>query len=131
MLIGELVPETLRYLRDNPASPDRTASRNVLVDEYQDLNRAEQVLLDLLCHHGALTVVGDEDQSIYSFKFAHPEGISQFDRFHPNTHDEGLEECRRCPRLVVQMANALISNNVSRMPRTLQIREGNPQGHRR
>jgi DNA helicase-2/ATP-dependent DNA helicase PcrA len=128
MLIGELVPETLRYLRENPASPHRRAFDHALVDEYQDLNRAEQVLLDLLAEAGHLLVIGDEDQSIYSFKFAHPEGIATFDRSHPGTHDEGLTECRRCPRLVVEMANTLIANNPGRTPRVLTPLPGNPDG---
>lgn len=128
MLIGELVPETLRYLRDNPASPHRSAFEHVLVDEYQDLNRAEQVLLDLLAEAGYLVVIGDEDQSIYSFKFAHPEGIATFDKTHPHTHDERFDECRRCPRRVVEMANTLIANNPSRTPRVLTPLPGNPEG---
>jgi superfamily I DNA/RNA helicase len=128
MLIGELVPEALRYLRENPASPHRGVFEHVLVDEYQDLNRAEQVLLDLLAEAGHLIVIGDEDQSIYSFKFAHPEGIATFDRSHPGTHDEGLDECRRCPRLVVELANTFIGNNPGRTPRVLTPLPGNPDG---
>lgn len=128
MLIGELVPETLRYLRDNPASPHRRAFEHVLVDEYQDLNRAEQVLLDLLAEAGHLVVIGDEDQSIYSFKFAHPAGIGTFHETHPGTHDEKLDECRRCPRLVVEMANTLIANNPGRTPGFLNPLPGNPEG---
>lgn len=128
ILIGELIPEALRYLRENPASPHRGVFEHVLVDEYQDLNRAEQELLDLLAEAGHLIVIGDEDQSIYSFKFAHPEGIATFDGTHPNTHDEGLDECRRCPRLVVEMANTLIANNPGRTPRVLQPLPGNPDG---
>jgi superfamily I DNA/RNA helicase len=85
MLICELVPETLRYIRDNPASPFAGMFDHVLVDEYQDLNRAEQVLLDLLAEAGKLAVIGDEDQSIYSFKHAHPEGISTFHETHEGT----------------------------------------------
>jgi len=111
MLIGEIVPETLRYLRDNPASSDRRAFDHVLVDEYQDLNRAEQELLDLLAEAGTLSVVGDENQSVYSFKYAHPEGIATFDETHPDTHDESLTDCRRCPQQIVGMANVLIDNN--------------------
>lgn len=128
MLVGEIVPEALRYLRDNPASPDRNAFDHVLVDEYQDLNRAEQETLDLLAGEGAMTVVGDEDQSIYSFKYAHPEGVATFDRTHPGTHDEGLEQCRRCPKLIVRMANHLIRKNRGRTPRRLQAQDSNPQG---
>jgi superfamily I DNA/RNA helicase len=73
-------------------------------------------------------VIGDEDQSIYSFKFAHPQGIATFDRSHPGTHDESLDECRRCPRLVVEMANTLIVNNPGRTPRVLTPFPGNPDG---
>lgn len=128
ILIGELVPEALRYLRENPASPDRRAFGHVLVDEYQDLNRAEQELLDLLAQEGTLAVIGDEDQSIYSFKHAHPEGIATFDRTHPGTHEEALQECRRCPQRIVEMANALIGGNTNRTPRALHVRPSNPEG---
>ena len=128
MLIGELVPETLRYLRENPASPHRATFEHVLVDEYQDLNRAEQVLLDMLAEEGHLIVVGDEDQSIYSFKHAHPEGIADFAASYPETHDEELDECRRCPRRVVELADALITNNQTRTPRVLLPRPENPEG---
>ena len=128
MLIGELVPECLRYLQENPASHHRTAFQHVVVDEYQDLNRAEQALLDLLAKPGSLIVVGDEDQSIYSFKLAHPEGIATFHQSHPETHDVELDECRRCPRHVVEMATALISNNRCRTQRALTPRAGNPEG---
>lgn len=128
MLIGELVPETLRYLRENPASNDRNAFDHVLVDEYQDLNRAEQELLDLLAEAGTLTLIGDEDQSIYSFKYAHPEGIATFKETHPDTHDENLQVCHRCRPLVVEIANHLIANNTSRNPRILQPINGQPRG---
>ena len=128
MLIGEIVPVTLRFLRDNPATAVLRAFDHLIVDEYQDLNRSEQVLLDVLAANGRFTLVGDEDQSIYSFKHAHPLGISQFQINHPGTHDESLEECRRCPQKVVVMANRFISHNQSRQPRKLGIRSENPQG---
>lgn len=129
MLLSEIIPETLSYLRDNPLSDARSSFDHVLVDEYQDLNRAEQSLIDLLSETATLTVVGDEDQSIYQhFRFAHPEGIAQFHSTHPGTHDISLSECRRCPQIVVNMANALISHNNFRDPRTLAIRSGNENG---
>ena len=79
-----------------------------------DLNRAEQAVFDILANGAALTIVGDEDQSICSFKHAQPEGIRDYDQTHPGTHDELLQECRRCPQLVVRLASALISNNPDR-----------------
>jgi DNA helicase-2/ATP-dependent DNA helicase PcrA len=129
MLIGELVPITLSYLRDNPGVPELGQYRHVLVDEYQDLNRAEQSLIDLLAENGNLTVVGDEDQSIYeAFRYAHPEGISQFDQQHQGTLDIPLEECRRCPTRVVNMANNLIQANLRRLQHRLSPRPGNSLG---
>lgn len=128
ILIGELVPETLRFLRQNPLSPHREVFDYVLIDEYQDLNKAEQTLLDLLAERGQIFVIGDEDQSIYSFKFAHPEGIANFGRSHPGTHDFGLDECYRCPKSVVELANKLIANNEREQSRSLTPRPYNPDG---
>lgn len=124
MLIGELVPETLRFLRDNPEVPYRHAYDHVLADEYQDLNRAEQELIQLLAEDAKVTIVGDEDQSIYSFKHAHPDGIREF----IVEADEPLEECRRCPVTVIEMANSLIANNPDRADRQLRPAVGQPQG---
>lgn len=128
MLIGELVPETLRYLKNNPAADERGAFDHVLVDEYQDLNRAEQELLDFLAQAGSLAIIGDEDQSIYRFKYAHPEGIARFHETHQDTCDLSLTTCRRLPHRVVDLANALISRNPGRAARQFEKFDGNPQG---
>ena len=111
MLIGELVPEALRFLRNNPMSDALKAFDHVIVDEYQDLNRAEQDIIDLLAKAGTAVVVGDADQSIYSFRHANPEGLKDFRTRHPTTHDELLAECRRCPTRVVRIADELIKHN--------------------
>ena len=111
MLIGELIPLALRYLRDNPTSAALTAFDHVIVDEYQDLNRAEQEVIDLVASSGNSAIVGDEDQSIYSFRHAHPEGIDDFKKRNPSTYDESLTECRRCPTRVVAIADELIRAN--------------------
>lgn len=127
MLIGELIPEAVKYLRNNPASPYRTMFDHVLVDEYQDLNRAEQVLVELIAAKN-LVIIGDEDQSIYSFKHAHPEGITEFPDSHEGTQETTLDLCRRCPKLVVGLANHLISQNASRSGRKLMALASNPNG---
>lgn len=128
MLIGELVPEALRYLRNNPANPERTTFSHILVDEYQDLNAAEQEFTQLIAENAQLTIIGDEDQSIYSFKYAHPEGIADFHARHPDTTDETLDLCRRCPTNIVAMANSLIANNRRRTNRALIARPENGAG---
>ena len=68
MLISEVVPEALRFLRNNPSCEARNAFDYVLVDEYEYLNRAEQDLIQPLSGGRAVAIVGDEDQSIYSFR---------------------------------------------------------------
>lgn len=128
MLVGEIIPQSLRYLRDNPGCEERDMFDYVLVDEYQDLNRAEQELVDLLASESDYAIVGDQDQSIYSLKYAHPEGISTFGVTHPQTYDEDLFDCRRCPQLVVRLANHLIRNNVSWSNRPLNEWPTNPEG---
>ena len=111
MLIGELVPEALRYLRDNPASPALQLFDHIVVDEYQDLNRAEQELIDVLSAGKQLSIVGDVDQSIYRFRYAHPEGIEDFSNRHQNVEDHELDECRRCRELIVTVSDSVIRGN--------------------
>ena len=111
ILIGELVPEALRFLRNNPGCEERSAFDHIIVDEYQDLNRAEQDLIQILVGDKAIAVVGDVDQSIYRFRHANPEGIRTYDTRHPGTHDEVLNECRRCPTRVVSIADYFIAHN--------------------
>jgi len=130
MLVGEIVPLALQYLRDNPACSEKRMFSHVLVDEYQDLNRAEQAVIDLLAQHAILLVIaGDEDQSIYGFKYAQPEGLLEFPHSYPDTYDEILQVCGRCPARVIDMASSLIANNAVRMQdKRLQAAPGNLEG---
>ena len=129
MLIGEVVPETLGFLRNNPTCDALSAYDHVLVDEYQDLNPAEQRLVDLLSDRGDCVIVGDPNQSIYGFKYAHPEGITRYHETHENTTDEALASCRRCPKQVVELANALIGHNREVDPNLrLSPHPTNPEG---
>jgi DNA helicase-2/ATP-dependent DNA helicase PcrA len=128
MLIGEVVPLALDFVNHNPAHPDVPHYQHIVADEYQDLNRADQALIEALATQAAVTVVGDEDQSIYAFRHAHPEGIVDFPRSHPQTHDELLNECRRCPRRVVEIANSLITHNQRLAPKALTPFAQNVEG---
>lgn len=120
MLIGEVIPQLYQYLRNNPAAQERSEFQHILVDEYQDLNRAEQSVIELLSDHAHVCIVGDDDQSIYSFKHAHPDGIREWLVANAGADDLGLDDCRRCPTRVVQMADSLISHNQVRpVPRGL------------
>jgi hypothetical protein len=85
MLIGEVVPLAYDFVANNPAHPDVPRYTHIVVDEYQDLNRADQALIDALSAYASVIVVGDEDQSICRFRNAHPEGIVEYPRLMP-TH---------------------------------------------
>lgn len=130
MLLGELITEMHGYMRNNPACPERRAFDHVLVDEYQDLNRADQEVIGLFAEAGSLTVIGDEDQAIYSrLRYAQPEGIREFAVTHPGTDDQPLVVCRRCPTTIVSMASCLIAHNALREPRQLEPFLGRPEGN--
>ena len=116
MLIGELVPLTLTFLRQNPALALLPQFEHVLVDEYQDLNRADQALVVEMARHGAIAVIGDDNQSIYGLlRYANPEGIRTYPQEYPGTTSYVIEECRRCPPNIVAMGNSLISYDQRRM----------------
>ncbi len=120
MLIGEVIPYLVRYLKENPAADEHTEFSHVLADEYQDLNKAEQTAIAYLSEKAHICIVGDDDQSIYSFKHAHPDGIREWKTIHPGCAEFEMAQCQRCPATVVEMANSLISHNVHREKRELK-----------
>jgi len=127
MLIGELIPYLVRYLKENPKAKEHTEFRHLLVDEYQDLNMAEQAAISYLGKKGEVCIVGDDDQSIYSFKHARPEGIREWTKEYPECADLQMADCHRCPTTIVKMANSLIAHNTAREERTLtQINSKGP-----
>jgi superfamily I DNA/RNA helicase len=128
MLIGEVIPQLYQYLRSNPAAAERSEFSHIIVDEFQDLNRAEQGVVELLSGGASVCIVGDDDQSIYSFKHAHPEGIREWLQIHAGAADLNLTECRRCPTRVVDLANSLIQHNTGRAQRALVPLAANGQG---
>lgn len=129
MLIGEVIPYLYGYLRDNPAADERHEFGHILVDEFQDLNKVEQQIIVFLSDQADVCIVGDDDQSIYSFKYAHPDGINEWCGANAGSEDLELIDCRRCPAKVVQIANHLISESPTREnDRSLSEFEQNGQG---
>jgi superfamily I DNA/RNA helicase len=128
MLIGEVIPYLVRYLKDNPAAKEHSEFKHVLTDEYQDLNKAEQTAIGYLSEKAHACIVGDDDQSIYSFKSAHPEGIREWKKIHVGCSEFAMADCRRCPTTVVEMANSLITHNKLREPRSLTPIAANGKG---
>ena len=107
MLIGEVVPLATRALEsgDIPVS----LFDEVIVDEYQDLTACEQRMVELVWSgERSLVVLGDDDQSIYSFRFNHPGGITEFgERF--DVEDHVIPENRRSAEPIVDLANAMMA----------------------
>ena len=98
----------------------RRAFRYVLVDEYQDTNHAQYRLLQLLCgEHRNLTVVGDEDQSIYGFRHADIRNILDFGEDFPDAKVVKLEQNYRSTQTILSAANAVVENNRDRRPKKL------------
>ena len=128
LLVGEVIPVAINYLRNNPASPEIGNYTAILVDEYQDLNKSEQEFIRLIRGKSNIVIVGDDDQSIYGFKFAHPEGIQEIDKLHGEFEDIQFNECRRCPKQVTLMASELISKNSKRTLGDLVPHEKNDNG---
>jgi len=128
LLVGEVIPVAIDFLRNNPASKEIGKYKVILVDEYQDLNRSEQEFIRLIRGNAEIVIVGDDDQSIYGFKFAHPAGIQELDQLHGEYEDITFDVCRRCPQQVSLMASALISNNTNRTLGDLKPYEGNHNG---
>ncbi len=109
-----------RLLREHPEACDAETGEFafLLIDEYQDLNPCDQDLVQLLVHdRSQLLAVGDDDQSIYSLRYADPSGITGFQTRYPSATVIDLPVCSRLPSAVSEAAYSLISKNSSRKPK--------------
>jgi DNA helicase II / ATP-dependent DNA helicase PcrA len=97
----------------------------ILVDEYQDTNRVQyQLVRQLTRAYHNLCVVGDEDQSIYSWRGADIENILSFEKDYPETRIIRLEQNYRSTQLILDAATAVVSNNRARKGKTLWTKRG-------
>lgn len=110
----DLISIPVQLFRDNPDVLDkwRKRIRYLLVDEYQDTNLSQYELVRLLvAERQALTVVGDDDQSIYAWRGARPENLAQLQQDFPTLKVIKLEQNYRSTGRILRAANTLIDNN--------------------
>lgn len=119
----DLLVLPVRMLQQHPdkLSQYRERFRYLLVDEYQDTNRAQYELIKLLGgEHGNVCVVGDDDQSIYGWRGADIKNILDFNKDFPNATVVRLEENYRSTPEILELANVVIASNTARMGKTLR-----------
>ena len=127
MDFDDLLMKTVQMLE---AFPDRLkhyqqAFRFVLIDEYQDTNHAQYRLATLLAEaHRNLAVVGDDDQSIYSWRGADIRNILEFERDYPDAKVIRLEQNYRSTQAILDVANAVVTNNRKRKGKNLWTPRG-------
>ena len=110
----DIINYTIKILMENPDVLEYYSNKfkYVLVDEYQDTNKAQFTLITLLASkNGNITVVGDNDQGIYSFRGADISNILNFEKDFPGTKIIKLEQNYRCTGNILKAANAVIKNN--------------------
>jgi DNA helicase-2/ATP-dependent DNA helicase PcrA len=118
----DLLMKTVQLFQDHPQILKRYQSRyvHVLVDEFQDTNIAQYELMkQLAAKYRNLCVVGDPDQSIYSWRFADLRNILSFEKDYPKAKVVFLEQNYRSTKTILEVASDVISANVLRKPKKL------------
>ena len=118
----DIINFTIKILESNPDLLDYYSGKfkYVLVDEYQDTNKAQFTLIKLLSSkYGNITVVGDNDQSIYKFRGADIKNILNFEKDFKDTKVIKLEQNYRCTQNILNAANEVIKNNEAKYKKEL------------
>jgi DNA helicase-2/ATP-dependent DNA helicase PcrA len=122
MDFDDLLLNAVRLFREHPDVLELYRERftHILIDEYQDTNAVQNALAVLLAgEHRNIVVVGDSDQSVYRFRGADITNILEFEEAFPDATTVVLEQNFRSTQNILDAANAVIANNVSRKPKTL------------
>ncbi len=123
----DLIMLTVKLFREAPdvLAYYQNKFRYILVDEYQDTNRAQNELIMLLGgEHRNVCVVGDDDQSIYRFRGADVTNILEFENNFPDVKTIRLEQNYRSTQNILDAANSVIENNSARKPKKLWTDSG-------
>ena len=131
MDFDDLLVHTANLLEQIPEAREKwqTAFKHVLVDEYQDTNHAQYRLIrSLAAGHRSIFVVGDSDQSIYSWRGADIRNILDFEKDFPNARTIRLEQNYRSTQHILDAANAVIEHNEGRQDKRLwsELGQGEP-----
>ena len=120
VLPGEVIYKCVDALQQGALQANQLPQiDHLIVDEFQDLNACDQEFVRLLSANTVLFVAGDDDQSIYSFRHANPDGIVQFQADYPASATHVLMDCFRCTPAVLGPASRLIAYNLNRFPKNL------------
>ncbi len=122
MDFDDLLLNTFFLFRDNPDVLKHygTTFKYILVDEYQDTNYAQHCIVWQLTRHGAkVCVVGDDAQSIYSFRGANLDNMLKFSKLYPESKLFKLEQNYRSTQTIVEAAGSLISKNHAQIPKNV------------
>jgi DNA helicase-2/ATP-dependent DNA helicase PcrA len=121
VLPGEVIYKCVDAMQQGALQPNQLPTiDHLIVDEFQDLNACDQEFVRLLSSHGAvLFVAGDDDQSIYSFRHANPDGIVRFNSVYPSSSTHVLTDCFRCAPQILAPASRLITYNPNRVAKNL------------
>ncbi len=124
----DLITETVKLFKLHPEVLEHYQERfrYILVDEYQDTNRAQYQLVNMLAsRYRNVCVVGDADQGVYSWRGATIKNILDFERDYPDAAVFLMEQNYRSTQNILGIANALIEHNVHRKPKSLWTEAGN------
>ncbi len=122
MDFDDLLMSAYRLLKNNPEAAERYQKKfkYIHIDEFQDTNAIQYELIKILAGgYGNIFAVGDDDQSIYSFRGAVVENIFRFQKQYPDVTVLKLEQNYRSTKNILDAANLVIAKNTSRMPKTL------------
>lgn len=126
VLRSELVYQFKNLLLQEPDAKIDGPIEYLIIDEYQDLNRCDLLVISELSKKGSkLFCAGDDDQSIYGFRYAFPEGIRNFTKDITNSEQFLITKCHRCDKTILDFSLNVIRQDYKRIPKKLESITGN------
>lgn len=128
-LTSEIVYQLKKAIDQSGSTRFKRDFDHIVVDEYQDFNKCDLSIFNHLAETGAeLYIAGDDDQSIYGFRRAHPEGIRQFHLEYEGSIDYKLSVCRRCSKKILSLGMFVAKQDLERIDKDLQAHPNCQEG---